>query len=450
MLVKLFKSLFIIGHPRSVKANINIAFSLGLKGVSIIIGLIFVPLILNYLDVERYGIWLTLSSIIGWFSFFDIGLGNGLRNKLAESLVVKDFKLAKTYISTTYAVLGTVFSVVLLIFFIVNKLLNWQGILNTTVVSGEELSLIAMIVFTFFIFRFFFSLIGSILLAHQETAINSSFGPIGNIISLLIIIFLIRTTEGSLLLLTSVLSVAPVVVLAIATFIFFNKRYKNICPSISYIDFKKTKSIFSLGFKFFILQIAYIFFFTTANILIAQFSSQIDVVNYNITYKYYSVLIMISTVILNPSWSSTTDAYYNNDLDWIKNNLKRLLYIELILVISLIIMFLWSNKIFSVWLGDIAVIPTGLNIVSAIFVLIQLVIYPFSFIINGIGKLRVSLFSILIRVVVYFPLAIYYGKIYGAIGIVGVMASMQFIPLVLYPYQVNLLLTQRAKGIWNR
>ena len=74
-------------HERTRLVQKNIILSFLIKGLSIAIGLVFVPLTINYIDAERYGIWLTLSSIIIWFNFFDLGLGNGLRNKLVEAIV---------------------------------------------------------------------------------------------------------------------------------------------------------------------------------------------------------------------------------------------------------------------------------------------------------------------------------------------------------------------------
>ena len=78
-------SFFSKGSERSILAKKQILYSFVLKAVSILIGLLFVPLLLNYLDAERYGIWLTLTSIVGWFTFFDAGLGNGLEIGLQKS-----------------------------------------------------------------------------------------------------------------------------------------------------------------------------------------------------------------------------------------------------------------------------------------------------------------------------------------------------------------------------
>ena len=80
------------GSERSIKAKKNVLSMLFIKGGSILVGLLLVPLTLEYVDSESYGIWLTLSSMVAWISFFDIGINNGLKNKLAESLALKNYE----------------------------------------------------------------------------------------------------------------------------------------------------------------------------------------------------------------------------------------------------------------------------------------------------------------------------------------------------------------------
>ncbi len=79
----------------------NIIFSALLKAVGLGCSFVIVPLTLGYLNNEVYGIWMTLTSILYWFSFFDIGLGNGMRNYLTEAISRKDFVKARGYLSTT-------------------------------------------------------------------------------------------------------------------------------------------------------------------------------------------------------------------------------------------------------------------------------------------------------------------------------------------------------------
>ena len=83
------------GHDRSIRAKKNVFISLGIRFIDILTGLILVPVSLNYLDPQRYGIWLTIESIVGWFILFDIGLGNGLKDKFAEAVRRKMYRWLK-------------------------------------------------------------------------------------------------------------------------------------------------------------------------------------------------------------------------------------------------------------------------------------------------------------------------------------------------------------------
>jgi len=441
---------FFKGHERSVKAKKNIIYSFFLKGISIIVGLIFVPLILGYLDAERYGIWLTLSSILAWFSFFDIGLGNGLRNRFAEAIAIKKYELAKTYVSTTYAILGIALLVVLILFNLINPLLNWQKILNTTAVESAELSIIALIVFIFFLLSFFFNLIGTILMADQKPAINNSFGLIANIIALIVVFILTKTTKGSLISLSIVMSIAPVLVLIIATFYFFNKDYKKYKPNIKYVDFSKSRDLLSLGLKFFYFQIAAIVFYSTANFLIAQYSNQEAVAAYNIVYKYLFIAVMLQSIIVNPFWSAVTEAYSRKDFKWLKKTINKLNYVSVIIIILILILLIFSPFVYNVWIGNKIIIPFDLSLSVTIYLILTIILTPFSQFINGLGKLKLSLYSISLNLSIFIPIAIFLGNNYGSTGIVAAMSVVQLFTLLIMPLQVYKIINQKAKGIWNK
>ena len=61
---------------RSLGIRRHVALSFGYKAGSILIGFAIVPLTMGYISRESYGLWLTISSFITWFSFFDIGVSN--------------------------------------------------------------------------------------------------------------------------------------------------------------------------------------------------------------------------------------------------------------------------------------------------------------------------------------------------------------------------------------
>jgi O-antigen/teichoic acid export membrane protein len=157
-------------NERSTNAIKNIIASFGIKGVSIAVQLLLVPLTINYVNSTQYGIWLTLSSIVAWFSFFDIGFGNGLWNRFAEAKAIGNYTKAKVYISTTYICLGAIFTIVWILFFCINFFLDWSIILNAPAQMAKELSLVAVIVFSFFCMQIVFKTINTLLVADQKPA----------------------------------------------------------------------------------------------------------------------------------------------------------------------------------------------------------------------------------------------------------------------------------------
>lgn len=168
--LKLYSS-FTNGCTRSITVKKNIAGALVLKCISILISLQVVPLTIDYINPTKYGIWLTLSSIIAWLSYFDLGFAHGFRNRFAESKAKGDIKLAKEYISTTYIVLFLLFSFILLIVLIVNNFLNWSSILNIAPVYNNELHIVFGLLACFFCLNIVASVFTTMLMADQKPAL---------------------------------------------------------------------------------------------------------------------------------------------------------------------------------------------------------------------------------------------------------------------------------------
>jgi len=440
------------GHLRTIKAKKNIVASLGLKCFSILVSFLLVPLTLNYLTPTKYGIWLTLTSVIGWFGFFDIGLGNGLRNKLAEAFALKDYKLAKTYVSTTYAVLLLIIGSVYILFLIINPLLDWSKLLNTGPEMAVELSWIALIVFTFFALRFILKLIGVIFTADQLPAYNNSFGPFGNLIALIAIFIITKFSQGNLLYISIVYSAAPVIILIIASFYFFKKKYNNIKPSIKSVNFKYFRPLAGLGVKFFILQIAAIVIFSTDNMIITQILGPAEVTPYNIAFKYFGIPIMVFTIIITPYWSAFTDAITKNDIKWIRNSINKLIKIWLLVVVGVIVLLAISKNFYLMWVGDKVYIPFLLSAFMGLYAIIVTWNYIFVYFVNGAGKIKLQMYNGIIEMIINVPISIFFAKNLnmGSAGVILGTCITLTMGSFLMPIQSFKIIKGSAKGIWNK
>lgn len=440
------------GNARSNKIKRNILASFFVKGVSIIIGFLMVPLCLNYLDQTRYGIWLTMSSFLGWFSFFEIGLGAGLRNKLAESLAIKDFEKGKIYVSTTYAILSIVIIIVALIFLIANQLLDWTRILNTDQALYNELRILALIVFNFFFLRFILKLIGIILYADQRPALANSLGPIANLISLLIIYILTKTTNGSLIYLGTTLSITPVFVMLCASIVLFSGEYKAIAPSLRFIRFRYAKNLLNLGVKFFVIQIAGLVMYQTSNIIIAQFFGPAEVTPYNIAYKLFSTMNMAFAIIIMPFWSAFTEAWTMHDIGWIKRSINKLLRIWLLIIFMGGVVLILSPFIYKIWIGDTVKIPMLLSFCLYIYFVTFTFGGIFNMFINGTGKIYIQMICSFIAATLFLVTSLTLIKLsdMGVVSLVIAMTLSNFYGLVIAPIQYNKLINNKAIGAWGK
>jgi O-antigen/teichoic acid export membrane protein len=450
LLITYFKSFFSNGHARTITAKKNVAISFLIKGGSIIISIIVVPLTINFVNPIQYGIWLTISSLISWFGFFDIGLGNGLKNKLSEAIANNDSDTAKTYVSTTYVLMMIISACLLMIFFIINYFVSWTKILNAPPQLAGQLKIVLLLVILIFAFQFVLQLLNVVLAAKQKVMLASMSGFLGNLLGLIVIFVLTKTTKGSLISLCLSIGVTPLIVLAIFSIVLYNTSYKSFSPSFKYVKFKHAKGVLNLGLKFFFVQLGSLFFFNSDNIIITQIIGPQAVTSYNIAFKYFSIVTMISGIIMSPFWPAFTEAHVKNDYDWIKKIVNRLKKIGFILTGLSLLMLIASPFIYHVWIGNKVSIPFGLSIVLALYTCIttfRTVFYTYSY---ATGKINVQLIMVLVAGIINIPLGIFLAKLMGVTGVILSTTILIFLCCIVEIIQYSKLINNKAVGVWNR
>lgn len=439
------------GHERSIRAKRNILASFLIKGSSIAISLILVPLTISYVNPSRYGIWLTISSIVAWFSFFDIGLTQGLRNRFAEAKVKHDASIAQVYVSTAYAILGIVFVGVWILFLVFNPFLNWSSMINAPVELAGELSMLAIIVFTYFCFTSVLRIVTTVLTADQEPALASVIDLIGQAISLFIIFIMVKVTEGSLINLGLAFCVAPLLVFVLANIYFFGGKYKAYRPVFSKVKFSYAKDLFNLGIVFFIIQVAGIIQFQTANVIISRNFTPADVTSYNIVYKYFGMLSMAFIIFLTPFWSASTEAYQKGEIGWIKNSVKRYNQLSILLALGGLVMLIFSETIYRLWLGE-GKVEIGYTLSAWGYLYFIATIYggTYVYFLNSINALRIQFIASIFSPIVYIFLAVFLIK-YLHMGVYSLFVASLFAnfnAFILSPLQYHFVINKNKKGIW--
>jgi O-antigen/teichoic acid export membrane protein len=438
------------GNVRSAKIKRNVLATFIIKGLGILVGLIAVPLTIHYINPTRYGIWITLSSMMAWFGYFDIGLGNGLRNRFAEAVAAGEYKLARTYISTSYAILSIFIGVILVLFFCINPFLNWSKILNTPADMETELFYLVNIVFILFCIQFVLQLITSVYIADQKPAKASLFQFSYNVVILIVIYILTKTTTGNLLKLGVTLSLTPVIVYIISSVLVYKTEYKIYAPSFKFIQFKYARDLLNLGVQFFIIQVMILVVFTTSNLIIAQLFGPAQVTPYNIAYQYFSLIIIAFSIIITPFWSAYTEAYAKLDFDWIKRSVKNLLLIWVGFIFLTILMILLANFAYKIWVGKEINIPIQVTILLGLFVTLWNWNIIFTYFLNGTGKIRLQLYYYITIGLINIPLAVFLGKEIGIPGVIWSMIICLSFGAIISPIQYYKIINGKANGIWAK
>jgi O-antigen/teichoic acid export membrane protein len=411
------------GDERTVLIKKNILGTFFIKGTNVVISLLYIPITLSYLNQTRYGVWMTLISIVAWMGLFDVGLGSGLRNKLGEAFAIKDFERARKYVSTVYAMIFLIVICVLILFYIANYWINWSIVLNTPESYRGELKNLAIIVVTLFGSKFILNIISTVFIADQLPAFGSTFELSGNILGLLSIWILTLTGKTSLILFGLASMLSPIFVYIVASIYFYKNKYSYLKPEFRSIDLSYAKNLIGLGIQFFAIQIATLIIFQSSNILIAQLFSPSEVTLYNVSYKYFSLPMMLWNIIMAPLWSAFTNAMTLKDIDWMRKMILKLNRYIIPTVFVIILMAVFAQPIISFWTSGRILIKPIMSWIFALYAFISIWNNIYVCFLNGISKIKIPIITSILASLLHIPLAIFFVRKLG-IGSEGVVLSM--------------------------
>ena len=159
---------------------------------------------------------------------------------------------------------------------------------------------------------------------------------------------------------------------------------------------------------------------------------------------------MIFSILMSPVWSAVTDAYAKSDYAWLKKTLKYANLLSVLFAGGVVLMIFLSNWVFKIWVGEKISIPFGLSLALGVYFIVDLFITPYSYFINGMGKLKMAVLFTFIEILIYFILIFVFRNIFeNSIGIVlAILGALISLGLVLV-FQTYKLLNNNARGIWN-
>lgn len=420
------------------KVSINIGFSFLAKGLSLVVSFISVPLLLTYLGKDTYGIWLTIFSVISWMSFFDLGLGNGLRNHLTHTFAENDNKKAQEYISTAYWLLGIFILICIGILQFGVFFIDWFKIFKPTIHLNENFNIIISICLWGFGLLLIVRLIVSIMQSLKQTGTGDLLISIGSLLSLvLIIIFFNFETTTKLYTVAYVFSWATPIVLLLFSIYYFGFKNKKLRPRYKHVKKSLAKNIFGLGVEFFAAQFLVLVLNQSSNIIITQILTPADVIVYYIPLRLFSIFSIIMGLISTNMLPYFTEASSKKDLIKIKIITIKLFKLLTVLILFFLVVLFFAKTIIGLWTVNQIEIPFQLLALHFILVIVGGVNSIFATVLNGIGKIKAQLPVLLLSVLLFIPFAFFLGTKFGLSGIVIATIVSQIPISIFFFYQIK-------------
>lgn len=378
------------------------------KPLSMIISYIYVPIVLNYLGVEKYGVWATILTILSWIGYFDIGIGNGLRNKLTEAIANKETDRSRKLVSSAYAFIAVVMFAVTIIFCIAAIFVDWNrvfGVQNFT----ENLTAIVSISVIFVAVNFVLSICKNVFYALQKAADVSLMELTTQVINLGGVLIARIIIPSNLFVMALIYGLSMIITSLTFSVVLYGKN-SSLRPSIKNVDMAEGRSLTSLGLQFFVIQICALVLFTTDSLIISYLYGAADVTPYNTVNKLFNIIIGFFSALVAPIWSAVTKAKTENRYKDLKSLIRKLYLLVGFFAIGAILLMALFKPISRIWLGQELSYTNVLIMFGCMYCILNMWTNMHGTLANGLGILKEQIVMAVFQAVINIPLSVFFAR----------------------------------------
>ncbi len=323
------------GRQRLVRSALTGATALIVRGMGLAVSLFMIPLVAQSLGIERYGMWLTLSSLLGWAGLVDLGLANSLTNALATADGQGNRQTAQEAVASAFWIMLMLTLTVGLGLCTAFPWIPWGSALNIRSQTAlAEVDSAVLVTFLLILGRLLFSIPGQVYGAYQEGYLYQLWGILGTTASAVALVIAVTFNGSTTVLLGAFFGSAFLTDVGAAIHL-FGKRRRWLQPKLSYFRWASAKFLLKSGIQIWIAQVAAIAIFQTDLIIVAQFFGAKAVASYGTAAKLFSLILLIQSVFVLPLWPAYSEALARKDFTWIKKTFRQ----------SIILSFGWSISV---------------------------------------------------------------------------------------------------------
>lgn len=336
--------------------------SLGNKVIGILVNFLSVPLTIGYLGSERYGVWVTIGSLLAWLSLTDFGLGLGLNTAITSAAGQDRPDLVRNHVSTALFVLTAIAAATGAVLALAWPWIDWSALFGArSPLAQAEIGPAMAAAIAIWLLQFPISIIDKVYLAYQEGRISNYWGACGNVLSLGVLL-VVTQTQGGLVWLVIALGGTGLIIRFANTIWLFGWHRPFLAPRLASVKRSSMKELTHVGSMFFLIQIMALVMFQTDNFVISHYLGAEQVPSYSLTYSLFGYTSLIQSLLFSYLWSAYSEAIARKDIAWVRRTFHLNLAFSTVSTLFMAAVLVFIAQRFIGWWAGAAVVP-AINLV---------------------------------------------------------------------------------------
>jgi O-antigen/teichoic acid export membrane protein len=424
-------------RDRLRRAGLTSVAIIGSRAIGAVTTIISVPLTLSYLGTERYGLWMTISSLIAFLAFTDLGIGNGLLTAIAHAHGRKDREATMRYAASGVWALAAVAAAIVIGLAATYPFISWADLFNISDPRARAESAPAMLAFGWcFALSLPLSAVSQIRYGLQEGYLNSAFVAAGNLLALAALLAVIGLRLGLPVLVVALMG-APLLTGLLNAGLLFGRQRPWLTPRIERVDGPTVSVLLRSGWQFLVLQLAMAAAFYSDSLIAARIIGPTAVAEYAVAVRLFLIPTILVTAGLSPLWPAYGEAIARGDIEWIRVTLRRSLALAILITLPLsVLLALAAEPILYVWIGEAVRPPPALIAGMAAWTVLNAIGTAVAMYLNGLHLLRVQVVTAVVMAVLNVTLSVVLAMRIGVAGVIlGTVIAYPLstlIPLLVY------------------
>jgi O-antigen/teichoic acid export membrane protein len=405
--------------------------------VTIVAGIVTVPIAIRYLGVEQYGLFVTVTALAGLVGWSDFGIGNGVLTLISRAGGEGDREVAVRIVSAATFVLLGIAGALALVFALVYTKIPWADALNVTSPDARAAAGPAVAVFIAFTLAAIpLGVAQRAQFGFQEGFIASMFAAAGTLAGVAGLLAAIAL-GASLPWLVAAVAAGPVIALALNSVWLFGHQRPWLRPRRDAWDRRVAAAVVRTGSLFLVLQVAIAVAYESDSLIIARILGVENVPVFSVSFKLFMVPAIVLAFVFTPLWPAFGDAFARLDYPWARRTLVRSVLTAVAVGVGAgVILVAFGAPIVSVWAGSDVAPSFELRVALAIWALFVCIGGALAAFLNGLNAMRFQAACAAAMMAVNVALSIVLTEAVGVPGVVWgsviAVGTCVFLPSAVY------------------